>query len=367
MSALAQYVRVEALPVSSLQRGGSDPSLYAIRSSSRSAIMLNVIEANIRDKEEKFGRERLLRTIAEIPRVDRAQHIERYRNVIRSNHWPNEANFSSLDKFLDDYQRSAQIYVSVGFEALDFIAGTSALSLDEIYARVLGSEALRGQFGKRCPSGLDARLDDCVARLEEGLLSIAPVSFDEGAIDLLCTPTKPELAAESLLLEDFAQLRDEFSSPPTIDDVLRSTGLRKDIVWNFLRRYVRWGVDELPAYYQHFSSALFDEQLRANRVERSVQAMRRNRLISEITNRCDDPVCLEILGIATAVTALNHLNLALEPSYSFKGGPGISHGIVFALAEVAGLKSSLEQISRIKWELFDAGAALGGSSYVWTY
>ena len=59
---------------------------------------------------------------------------------------------------------------------------------------------------------------------------------------------------------------------------------------------------------------------------------------------------------ADALVALNYLNLALEPSFSFKGAPGLLHLLIFEAGSRNGLNvgSAADQIQRNKWKLFNS-------------
>lgn len=353
MSTLAFHPIADISTVAAFEQIGAK-EIKADSKPTQSTAIFNGIEAAVCQKEDEFGRERLLKAVAKVTLENLSRHVNRYRSIVRTHRWPNESHVSSLDAFLGDYERSSLIYVEIGFDALNYVDGNSTLALNAMFERVLGSEALRGQFGKRCPTGLDARLESYLAIVEAKVLSIVPFERNEDAVHLLCTPVKPALAAEALLLEDFAELREEFNVAPSIEEVLTATGSRKDVVWKFLRRHVRWSVADLGAYYHYFNTALFEERLKASRIERATQEAQRLELVADIASRTSAEICAEILSVAAAATTLNHLNLTLEPIYSFKGGPGLAQRIVFEQAEVAGLCASVsqEQIISKKRELF---------------
>lgn len=285
---------------------------------------------------------------------DFSQHVDRYRIIVRTGWWPNEDRATSFGTFCSEYLQSTVSYANVGFDALAFLAGSTTWTLGEIFQRVVASEALRGQFGKRSPTGLDRRLDQSVEKLEAIVLDELGGHAINDQINLLCTPTEPWVSAEAALMEDFAVLRNFFPSPPSIAEILAADASRQETVWTFLRRHVRWNVERLQRYYMEFGTSMFDRWLFDARQQRIALAEQRRSLLAEISDRARPEAANDIVTLAEEATILNHLNLALEPCFSFKGGPGVPHGLIFRAAANSelGLQIAQDRLLIDKWELF---------------
>lgn len=320
----------------------------------RSAAMLINVENRIDLHERKFGRDRLLRTIEKVSPHDLSQHVSRYRVLVRSNEWPNVAEPAPLAEFLNDYELASLAYVDVGFIALEFVGAGNDRTYASVYHQVVASEALRGQYGKQSPTGLDARLDWYEAQLTAVLDKILGEATPN-AVDLLCIPNEPHLTAESAMLESFAQVRAIFAEPPTIDSILAAEPTPHEIVWKFLRRHAQWSIQHLNEYYHRLGIDLLQDRLEVARNRRRDLAARRSELMAEIARRCPATVLGQIIHFANALAALNHINLTLEPSFSFKGGVGLGHGLIFNLSEkkMPNGRPTQSEIARDKWALRD--------------
>lgn len=319
------------------------------------------VEQNIRQQELKFGRKILLQTIAGMGSDVVVEHVARYRAVIRTGKWPNENRPSPFETFCSEYERSAHAYVNVGFEALRFIEGSSCASQSEIYQRVAASEALRGQYGKRSPTGLDRRLEQTVDALAACIAEARGDDALDEQLNLLCLPTMGFISAEAALLEDFAPLRKAFPGPPTIDDLVNASYRDQEVAWTFLRRHAKWSLACLHNCYVQFGTHLFREWMERARQRRQDLAIQREVLIAEISRTLSPAAATEIMTLATEAMVLNQLNLTLEPSCSFKGGPGLAHGVIFGTAPAADLSTDIaqERLLRDKWTLFTSTSTTG--------
>lgn len=233
---------------------GEDPS-----HPQRALAMLARIENLVISREARFGRERLLDVVDTIGEADRNAHVADYRTFIRSNEWPNATRPSSTGVFFDEYERCAAQYVSVGFEALDFIsAGAPEDARGAMFRRVMASEALRGQFGKRSPTGLDERLED-LAEVLTALLAHVGVVDPDAAITTLGTPNESALTAEALMLKDLRDMQMAHAEPPTRSFFVNAAP--DSAAWRCLRRHCRWSVSQLQLAYIAHPPHLLDEQI----------------------------------------------------------------------------------------------------------
>ena len=324
----------------------------AIRTPDRSVAMLSRVEMLISCSEERFGKGRLLRTVSAIDECDRLTHVDFYRVFIRTNTWPNSMRPSGMGEFYDEYERSAVQYVKVGFEALAWLAGEADYDLNEIYRRVTASEALRGQFGKRSPTGLDERLEEIVTQLEERIGGLG-LSDVDSALTLLGTPGVDIPTAETLLLRDLRELQLAFPEPPSAAQLAVGTGPANDLAWGFLRRHCRWSVEHLQRAYLQYDDAGLSDMIAAADAFRLGQENERFALLADIRARTTDAEFADLCGVARDAITLNHMNLTLEPSYSFKGGPGLAHGMIIRAAQKADGIAAMtkEEIRTAKWRL----------------
>lgn len=327
-----------------------------LSSASRSALIFRNVERSIVTAETRLGRRTLLDAISLLPNGYQDDHVQYYRSIVRGRSWPHEERPSALPVFLDEYEQAALAFVRVGFEALDYLLRGTPAQLKHIYRRVEASEALRGQYGKRSQTGLDARLD----RLERELGALLEKRLGADAIEalnLLGTPVDSQLTAEAALIEEFWAIRSLFPAMPSLETVLLGSAAAERL-WTFLRRHARWSLAVLDRYYNWFEGPLFADQVQHCRARRREQAARRSALITELADSQPADWFDAVTERATALTLLNHLNLSLEPCFSFKGGIGLGQGFVFLLAEQAGVPptTSPEELSAAKWRL------LGGNN-----
>lgn len=316
--------------------------------------ILRKVEDHVSQLEAAFGRKRLLKTIFKVGPEAISQHVANHRRIIRNGNWPNEVRPSSFSVFCNEYMRAAIAYATTGFEALDFLAGNSNISIEKMYFRVLCSEALRGQYGKRSPTGLDQRLERTTEDLESCLRSTSDEDAFTEDVNTFCTPITPWLSAEAALLEDFSQLRQHFITPPTIDEILSSDGIPQDVAWNFLRRHVKWNVLGMSRFYSEFSTSEFCCSLNTARAEREKICEKHRQVNKKIAEKSKFGVESEVFSMAREIKVLNQLNLTLEPYYSFKGSPGLPQALVMQEASRLGVchSYSLDELNAGKWALF---------------
>lgn len=316
------------------------------------------VETHVKQLEGTFGRERLLQTISNIKPEAFSQHVTNHRSIIRSGKWPNEDRPSSFEDFCNEYKRAALAYVNVGFEALAFLAGDRGISVEEMHYKVLCAEALRGQFGKRSPTGLDQRLERTTDKLESCLSQFLDGDVLTEKVNILCTPTTPWLSAEAALLEDFHQLHQLFGAPPTMDELLSAAGVHHDVAWSFLRRHVKWNFLGIHRLYSEFCKPEFSIFLNAARTERAIISERYNKISAELAEQMFYDAETEALSFAHEIRVLNKLNLTLEPYFSFKGAPGLPQLLIFQEASKIGLhhQYSPDELNTGKWALFHSTA-----------
>ncbi|UTP39786.1 hypothetical protein M9M90_01020 [Phenylobacterium sp. LH3H17] len=346
-------IETGAAPSLSIPQRGSSPDFPVVGSASRSATALHNVEQSIARHESWFGRERLIRLIGGVPAADLEGHVDHYRQVIRTRSWPNESRPTPLATFIDEYERAALAYVGAGFQALIYVEDPTLAGFRAANRLVEASEALRGQFGKRSPNGLDARLDAYEGELAS-LLDETGLGDEPNALELLCTPGEPHLSAESTLLQDLARAQRAFPEPPTLEHLSRAEPGRAEAVWVFLRRHAKWSLAQLGFWYEQLSGELLRDQGRAAARRRNQMAQARHDLMIKIGRVASLAAQGRIHDLSTAMTLLNHLNLSLEPSFSFKGGLGLAHDLVFRMGEEAVdfERASIDTIRAKKWVLF---------------
>lgn len=301
--------------------------------------ILRLVEARVIGHEERFGRNHLLEVVDRIDPMAFDDHTTYYRKVIRLNTWPNVAlSNADLRTFLLGYGRSALAYVDVGFAALRYVASPSTDSFAAIHDLVLASEALRGQFGKSSPDGLDARLE----QQEDILLGELR---DELLLVLLCTPCEPLQSADSAILDDSIAIQAYFRAAPTLQEFTASPYRADESTWKFLRRHSRWSVRQVLKLLGQLQG--YEERAREAREERRLQTAARAAVLAELPAGSRE--------VVDGIVALNYLNLTLEPSFGFKGCVGLPHGLVFQEAERLGRSNApvCADVSRDKWRLFN--------------
>jgi hypothetical protein len=305
----------------------------------QSCDVLARIDQRVAHLERRFGRARLLNTVARFDKQHFAEHTDYYRSVIRRHRWPNvERESRSASEFISGFARSILAYVNVGFLALKYLANEKNASLSETHRWVAAAEALRGQFGKQSPDGLDAWLD----RISDQLS--AYVTAEEDLVSL-GTPTGSLRSAEAALPEDLESIRSLFPCPPTINDIGRVNREQGNVLWGFLRRHARWNLDTLQKYYNELD--ISSTGTTCGREHRNTAALNRQATYRELPERART--------LADDLVSLNFLNLALEPSFGFKGCVGVPIGIVFRRMEALGESPmpSHERLVDDKWSLLN--------------
>jgi hypothetical protein len=290
--------------------------------------IVDCVEREVERQEFIFGPGRLLRTVDSFDSNAYHTHTAYYRRVIRETTWPHGKWVGGTHAdFLRGFEYSSLGYVWAGFEALEFFGGKGELAIEDVYEDALVAESLRGQFGKSSPDGLDRRLEG----LEDRFLK----EFgDEDDLVILCTPIEPVRPAETALMDDFANFRKIFPTPPTIDDVLGAADHNRATVWRFLRRYVRWRVNAVAPLYDGIRSASSADRTAAN-IEHL--HMRRNKVLA----RLPGPAA----SLVDSILSLNVLNLILEPAFSFKGCVGFPLGMVFRCLDHVAKRPALDQLN----------------------
>lgn len=283
------------------------------------------VEAEVIEGERAFGRPALLHAVASIGLKCCQEHTQDYQQVIRKSEWPNGTWVGvGHQDFLRGYERSARAYVRAGFDALRFLTGRTKLTLDEMYPQVLAAEALRGQFGKSSPDGLDKRRDALADHFPKNGYG------SEDELMLLCTPAAPIRTAEMALLGDFSEFKRVFPTPPNIDDVLATPEPQEKVVWGFLRRWVRWNVEALALLYRGSLHAVIDGSGGQGKEQH------RSQLLEKLP-----PAGVTLVD---SISSLMVLDLVLEPQFSFKGCVGLPLGEIFRLAKQAGRSGSVNQV-----------------------
>lgn len=314
--------------------------------------ILDSIERHVQRSELAFGRQNIQRFMSSVPGSLFDQHIADYRHIIRARDWPNEKRPTSIQTFIQEYVRAAAIYVDVAFDALAYLNGSSDVPLEFIFHRAEASEALRGQFGKRATFGIDARIEYCAEQTADALIDLFPEDDVEGLLVVIGTPNLPHQTAETRLLEDFhAYVKGSRAGTLYDDDAARSHDER---TWRILRRHARWSANEFSSMLRQLDQDELNHQYDRCRHQQYDQIETRQELIRRIARFGDSCRAFDALKNADALIALNYLNLALEPSFSFKGAPGLLHLMTFEAGARRGLDvgSDADQIQRNKWTLF---------------
>jgi hypothetical protein len=351
MKPLPKAARTSHLPrLSKLNfESGRKPTMLYV---DRSSLILLKTEAEVVRREIEFGRPNLLALVNSFPSDRVATHIDDYRKVIRSRDWGLENTPLSLEEFLSGYFAAALAFIDVGFNSLKFLNCPQPEKLEEVFYQVEAAEALRGQFGKRSQSGLDAM----ILQYENALLDILTQhlgSEASDALDALGTPVSPSLAAESVLLDDFKAFRLLFPEPPNEAALHSLTEKDEEVAWQFLRRHCKWSMRVMLFWYQTLPEPSLTEQIASARNSQGNSSKHRSCLVSDLYKQVNTVDMLDINRISDHLTTLNHLNLTLEPSFSFKGGVGLGSSFIFHEALLAGIMSttSLGDLAARKWAL----------------
>lgn len=291
------------------------------------------VESCIEDLEASFGPRSLAHFVDSYYSLsERRDFIEQYRLIIRDNHWHHGSALElSHQEFLSEFLAVSLEYAHSAFFALNYLAGKTRIPLVEAHRRSWAAEALRGQVGKRSPWGLDARLEEAERGLAEQLARVPDCDVEEG-LYLLCTPTAPPLSAETSLVQDFLALRSLVPEPTAETRLEHLEVAAERVVRRFLRRHCRWSPNEMERWYSDFKdlSAEHEEHMRSGRI---ALAAERSGLLLHIARAADRETSMMVDRMSTEIAELNQLNLAVEPSFSFKGGVGLAHWGVFARAQ----------------------------------
>ncbi|MHB8512662.1 MAG: hypothetical protein ACYDCC_10840 [Actinomycetota bacterium] len=293
------------------------------------------VVARIASGERRLGRERLVNIVNAINTDDANNHVAQYRHIIRAHRWPNTAQREvSAEDFINQFGRAALVYIDCAFEAAAWLERRDSRDLPRVHGLVLASEALRGQLGKSSPAGLDERLD----RAMEELLRYLK---DEDDLYILCSLPTPMKSAETQLVDGYATLRTEHETVPDITTLL--SGSENSTAWTFFRTFCRWRLDRFAQVWIELEKTF--TSFPSLRVPGSVGTDRAG-LLQALPPRAQK--------LSDYIAALNLLNLALEPSFSFKGGPGLLHAEVFRAASHLGGSPMERQLVLEREQLLNA-------------
>lgn len=254
--------------------------------------------------------------------------IKRYQGIIRGNHWffPTIRDVE-LPEFLARWGDVHAEYFALAEEIFALLAKgepPSTLATSALLARVIQSETMRGWVGKRSPSGLDALLNDRIARIEALLADL-----DETAVDDVLSyggvyvGDQTRMTAEHEIMELFATYHQEVGQEltPKMLDKPHAVALP------LLRNYCRYSLEGFNAKYRTFCAAA-----RKPRIQSTTEA---HELVEgRLADLARGPRVL-VRSLLEEVRKLNFLNLNLEVKYSFKGWAGLMHVLVFAACSEA--------------------------------
>jgi hypothetical protein len=271
------------------------------------------VEGRTAFHESSFGRDQLVEVINDVADAAARYHVDEYRyRIVRENTWPN-VDLPDVDHhdFVSLFGFAALTYVDAAFDAARWLQTRDTRTLVSAHRAVLVSEALRGQFGKSSPDGLDARLERAVDQLLVYL-------DNEDDIYTLCSSSSMMKPAEIAMVADFQKMKAESASMPDSATVLGIPPT--SATWVFFRRHCRWRFDRFVQMWEELSLLSVSE---GEQVSSDSDEMR-DHLLETLPARA--------LELADFVSALNIFNLSLEPTSSFKGGPGLLHAEVFRAA-----------------------------------
>jgi hypothetical protein len=314
--------------------------------------MIECAEERILRHENRLGRKKLLNYFADTSHETMSAHIPEYRKIIREQSWPNTARPSNLRKFIYEYKVSSLAYIDVGFEALQSLTQDTLGLPHNLYCKTLASEALRGQFGKRSPTGLDTRLHQADMQLTELLYPIFGVET-EYIIPMVCSPAFPFLTCETEFMVDFIQLQKYFPISPNVEQISSAEPGIQEFVYRFVRRYLRWNISLMSALYIDLNAETLKNDLGANLYKWKNDHPEKINLIKLISKYFSNDIhkFKNIIALIVTLIELNYINLKLEPWFSFKSGIGLAHFIIFANFDIRQQFSSAD-IEEQKWLLF---------------
>lgn len=285
--------------------------------------IIGAVEEHTASHEVGLGRDVLVRTINDIDADVAHNHIDEYRyKIIRNNVWPNVERPQVGDTaFITQFGLAASAYIDSAFTAARWLRDRDSHTLVHAHRSVLISEALRGQLGKSSPDGLDVRLDNAIDELLEYL-------DDEDDIYTACSTSAAKKPAEIAMVADFDAVRTEFTTMP--DEATLVTLPPTSATWVFFRRYCRWRMDRFAELWEKLA------HLTVPTVDDALVNAERVALLAGLP--------ASALQLADYISALNILNLSLEPTFSFKGGPGLLHAEVFRAAAPLASTPALRQL-----------------------
>lgn len=314
----------------------------------RTQQIFNSVEAAVSKMEEQVGTERLIKHVSSLPADVVLNHVDHHRNFIRDSNWGHDKLATSHTAFLADFWVSCLAYVRVSHEVATHTASAKGDS-QNLDARVYAAEALRGQFGKRAPYGLDARLDKACADVEKILHMLS-----DGVIDsifyYLGTPVAYGVpTAEDLFCSDFlsANGTDLFSTAGLPETNI--PGRCEAAASQFRRRHTKWSLAlETAIALRTDADAIYQSQ---NICRAAHNRAERNNLIERLKAHLDEESQEELGRLMSEIAELNHLNLSLEPLFSFKGGVGLLQlGQIHKSPIFTG---DIEAVNALKWDLFE--------------
>lgn len=291
------------------------------------------VEEHTARHEVAFGRDNLVAVVNDIPPGEAHNHIDEYRRIIRENTWPNVVQPDVGDAaFITQFGLAAQAYVDTAFAAARWLETRDSRTLVKAHRGVLISEALRGQLGKSSPDGLDERLEQAIDQLVEYL-------DDEDDLYIVCAASSTMKPAEIAMVVDYYAMKAEFTSMPDMNMLV--TLPASSATWLFFRRYCRWRFDRFGELWEQLSLL---SMLEGDLIVADVDKVRFD-LLATLPGPARQ--------LADFVSALNVLNLSLEPTLSFKSGPGLLHAEVFRAAAHLAPTPVLRQLVLDRDDLLD--------------
>jgi hypothetical protein len=311
------------------------------------------LEALVSRREAEFGTAALLEFVAGVGARRVEQHVEQYRQIIRQHDWPNVALPDNSSAFCAGFVAASHAYVEVGFLALEHLARGGGYQ-HKLQALVLASEALRGQFGKQSPTGLDARLDSLVAELDHQVSGFGK-ALSEQDVNLLCIAPGAIPSAESLLLEDLLDLPERFGAIISTDEISASRPADLRRLLTFLRRHCRWSFARFRDLHNALQDSRLAQRVAAARWRRAQHRDQRREVLSRLRQIAGVDASAAIEALAGQIGVLNGINLSIEPVFSFKGCVGLPHGLILDRCR-GDLDARLAEpeTQKLKWWLLSA-------------
>lgn len=338
-------------------KSGTNLSHRHLSSLRRTRSIFQTTENAIDAKIEVIGTKNFLDSVGQITDELCDIHIDGHRAFIRENTWQNEFHNTSHAKFLEDFERSSALYIDVSFEIFSEIVSGN-FPKNDLISKLYSVEALRGQYGKRSPTGLDQRLEGYCIQLEETLSTIPGMDTDDFIDKVSCPGIRGESSAEELLCEDFSKL---YSISREAPDRLAVANMSKQdfqIFNTFFRRHAKWSWKLLQGYYDQLDVRLIENQTRDMLARRQIfrcDLESKFRTLSVELSASQFEFACEL---GNKLAELNHLNVTLEPICSFKGAPGMMQFAgISQLATPIGADDAVlfERAKKSKWGLMYQG------------